>query len=84
MLSFYVLVALLIVTGTLPIAALVVALAVPKLVTVWGPFSRPKPDEPPEGFPIWPLWYAALAFVHTRRAGGLLILGLAVGVILGW
>jgi 1,4-dihydroxy-2-naphthoate octaprenyltransferase len=84
MVSFYVLVALLIVTGTLPIAALLVALAVPKLVTVWGPFSRPKPDEPPEGFPIWPLWYAALAFVHTRRAGGLLILGLAVGVILGW
>jgi hypothetical protein len=30
------------------------------------------------------LWFAALAFVHTRRAGGLLVLGLIVGVILGW
>ena len=51
---------------------------------MWGPFSQPKPAEPPENFPIWPLWFAALAFVHTRRAGGLLVLGLIVGVILGW
>ena len=29
--------------------------------------------EPPDGFPIWPLWFAALAFVHTRLAGGLLV-----------
>jgi 1,4-dihydroxy-2-naphthoate octaprenyltransferase len=84
MVSFYVLVALLVGLGTLPIAALLVLFALPKLVTIWAPFSRPKPAEPPEGFPIWPLWYAALAFVHTRRAGGLLVLGLIVGVILGW
>jgi 1,4-dihydroxy-2-naphthoate polyprenyltransferase len=84
MVSFYVLVVLLVGTGTFPIAALIVLLALPKLVTVWGPFSQPKPDEPPEGFPIWPLWFAALAFVHTRRAGGLLVLGLIPGVILGW
>src|SRR5205823_1581350 len=63
---------------------LIVVLALHKLATVWTPFSRPKPAEPPENFPIWPLWFAALAFVHTRRAGGLLVLGLIVGVILGW
>jgi 1,4-dihydroxy-2-naphthoate octaprenyltransferase len=84
MVSFYVLVVLLVGTGTLPIAALIVLLALQKLATVWTPFSRPKPAEPPENFPIWPLWFAALAFVHTRRAGGLLVLGLIVGVILGW
>jgi 1,4-dihydroxy-2-naphthoate polyprenyltransferase len=84
MISFYVLVILLVGTGTLPIAALIVLLALPKLAKVWGPFSRPKPAEPPENFPIWPLWFAALAFVHTRRAGGLLVLGLVAGVILGW
>ena len=84
MASFYVLVVLLVGTGTLPIAALLVLLALPKLAKVWGPFSQPKPAEPPENFPIWPLWFAALAFVHTRRAGGLLVLGLIVGVILGW
>jgi 1,4-dihydroxy-2-naphthoate polyprenyltransferase len=84
MVSFYVLVALLVGLGTLPIAALLVVFALPKLVTIWTPFSEPKPSEPPEGFPIWPLWFAALAFIHTRRAGGLLVLGLIVGVILGW
>jgi 1,4-dihydroxy-2-naphthoate octaprenyltransferase len=84
MVAFYVLVVLLVGTGTLPIAALIVLLALPKLAKVWRPFSQPKPAEPPENFPIWPLWFAALAFVHTRRAGGLLVLGLIVGVILGW
>jgi 1,4-dihydroxy-2-naphthoate polyprenyltransferase len=84
MASFYPVVAALVVTRTLPVAALLVLLAVPKLVSVWGPFTRPKPATPPDGFPIWPLWYAAFAFVHTRRAGGLLVLGLAVGAILGW
>ena len=84
MISFYVLVVLLVGTGTLPIAALIVLVALRKLATVWRPFSQPKPAEPPENFPIWPLWFAALAFVHTRRAGGLLVLGLIVGVILGW
>ena len=84
MISFYVLVVLLVGTGTLPIAALIVLVALHKLATVWRPFSQPKPAEPPENFPIWPLWFAALAFVHTRRAGGLLVLGLIVGVILGW
>jgi 1,4-dihydroxy-2-naphthoate octaprenyltransferase len=84
MVAFYVLVALLVGVGTFPIAALLVMLAVPKLVKIWPAFSQPKPSEPPQGFPIWPLWYAALAFVHTRRAGGLLVLGLIVGVILGW
>jgi 1,4-dihydroxy-2-naphthoate octaprenyltransferase len=84
MISFYVLVVLLVGTGTLPIAALIALVALHKLATVWRPFSQPKPAEPPENFPIWPLWFAALAFVHTRRAGGLLVLGLIVGVILGW
>ena len=84
MVSFYPLVALLVATRTFPVAALVVVLALPKLVSVWGPMSRPKPDEPPAGFPIWPLWYAAFAFIHTRRAGGLLVLGLAIGALVGW
>jgi 1,4-dihydroxy-2-naphthoate octaprenyltransferase len=84
MIAFYVLVMALVVVRTFPVAALLVALAIPRLVRVWRPFSEPKPAEPPERFPIWPLWYAAFAFVHTRRAGGLLVLGLVVGVILGF
>jgi 1,4-dihydroxy-2-naphthoate polyprenyltransferase len=28
------------------------------------------------------LWYAALAWVHVRQAGGLLVVGLAIGAAL--
>jgi 1,4-dihydroxy-2-naphthoate octaprenyltransferase len=31
---------------------------------------------------VWPLWYAALAFVHVRQAGALLVMGLAIGALL--
>jgi hypothetical protein len=35
------------------------------------------------GFPIWPLWFAAFAFTHTRRAAALLVAGIAVAAIFG-
>ena len=81
MLAFYPLVGLLVALGTLPILSLVCFVAVIRLVKVWGPFSKPKPDAPPPGFPIWPLWFAAIAFVHTRLAGALLVAGMFLGVL---
>jgi hypothetical protein len=30
---------------------------------------------------VWPLWYAAWTFVHTRRAGTLLIAGVALAAV---
>jgi 1,4-dihydroxy-2-naphthoate octaprenyltransferase len=45
--------------------------------------TRPRPDEPPEDFPVWPLWYAAVAFVHLRRPVALLVVGLLVAAIFG-
>jgi 1,4-dihydroxy-2-naphthoate octaprenyltransferase len=52
-------------------------------------FSHSRPQAPPPEYPpnIWPLWYAAFAFAHTRRFGGLFLLGLAVDVVAhaaGW
>jgi len=83
MVAFYPIVVGLVVAGTLPILSVLCLLGITRLVRVWGPFSQPKPDAPPAGFPIWPLWFAALAFVHTRRAGALLVVGLFLGVLLG-
>jgi 1,4-dihydroxy-2-naphthoate octaprenyltransferase len=57
---------------------LVVVLALPRLARVWKGFLAPPPAHPPKHYPIWPLWYAAIAFVHVRRAGGLLVVGLVV------
>ena len=79
MVGFYVLVALCVLVGAMPWPALLVVLGLPRLVKVWPRFLRPPPAEPPAGFPVWPLWYAALAWLHTRQAGLLLVLGLAVG-----
>ncbi len=82
MVGFYVLVAVAVLVGAMPWPALLVVLALPQLVKIWPSFRRPPPDHPPPGFPVWPLWYAALAFLHVRRAGALLVVGLAVGAVL--
>jgi 1,4-dihydroxy-2-naphthoate polyprenyltransferase len=79
MAAFYPLVALCVVVDAMPWPALAVVLAIPRLAKVWRRFDGPRPDGPPPGFPVWPLWYAALAWVHVRQAGALLVLGLAVG-----
>ena len=46
--------------------------------------GEPKPTESPMPNPVWPLWFAPHAFLLTRRAGGLLILGMIAGAIVGW
>lgn len=79
MLTYYVAVVALVIAGALPWPALLTFGAVPLLVRTLRAYARPAPTEPPADYPVWPLWWAPLAFVHTRRAGGLLILGL-----LGW
>jgi 1,4-dihydroxy-2-naphthoate octaprenyltransferase len=79
MVGYYAGVVVCVVVGALPWPALVTLLAVPMLVRVLKSFAQPKPLEAPPDNPVWPLYWAALAFLHTRRAGGLLILGL-----LGW
>ncbi|MDI1463642.1 prenyltransferase [Catellatospora sp. KI3] len=76
MVGFYAGVVVLVAVRALPWTALLVLLAVPMLVKVVGAFNRPVPAEPPAGNPVWPLWWAPIAFLHTRRAGGLLLLGL--------
>jgi 1,4-dihydroxy-2-naphthoate octaprenyltransferase len=61
---------------------LLVVLGIPRLLDVLRQFSAPKPEVPPHGYVGWPLWYVGGAFVHTRRAGGLLILGLLLNAVL--
>jgi 1,4-dihydroxy-2-naphthoate octaprenyltransferase len=76
MVAFYLGVVVLVVTGALPWPALLALGGLPTLVWVWRRYAEPRPVEPPPDNPVWPLWWAPLAFIHTRRAGGLLILGL--------
>ena len=64
-----------------PWVALVV-LGIPRLVEVIRVFSAPRPATPPPDYPVWPLWFVSAAFIHTRRAGGLLVLGLLLNALL--
>ena len=79
--AFFFLVLCLVLTGTLGVWTLLVFGAVPKLLQVLRVLNQPKPDKPPAGYPLWPLWYVAWAFLVTRRAGALLVVGLLIDAI---
>ena len=61
---------------------LLVVLGLPRLVSVLQVFSKPKPEVEPHSYVGWPLWFVGQAFIHTRRAGALLILGLLLNAFL--
>ena len=84
MAAFYLAVIVLIPLGALPWTALIALVGITRLWKAWPYLRKPRPEKRPENFPVWPLWYAAVTFVHTRRAGALLVLGLLVGAILGF
>jgi 1,4-dihydroxy-2-naphthoate octaprenyltransferase len=64
-----------------PWVALVV-LGLPLLVKVLRVFNQPRPEVAPHSYVGWPLWFVGQAFIHTRRAGALLILGLLLNAFL--
>ena len=83
MIAFYPLTLLAVVVGLLGPWVLLVVLGIPRLLSVLKVFDQPKPLAPPPGYPErgWPLWFVGYAFVHTRRAGGLLTLGLLLNAL---
>ena len=79
--GFFPAVILLVLSGDLPVWTLLSLLAIPRVLQTLKTFDEPKPTEPPENFPIWPLWYVAWAFVTARFCGGLLIAGLILAAL---
>ncbi len=69
--------------GALPWPTLFALGGMYRLAKVWRWFRAPRPQRPPVPVPVWPLWFAALAFVHLRVTGPLLVLGLAAAAIVG-
>lgn len=84
MVTFYVAIGGLVAAGVLGIWSLVVFLGVPRLVATLRVLREPPPETAPERYPIWPLWYVAWAFIHTRRAGMLLIAGMIANAMFPW
>jgi len=82
MIAFYPIVVGAAVVGWLGPFALLVVLGIPRLVEVLRIFGAPRPAEAPPDYPIWPLWFVSAAFIHTRRAGALLVAGLFLNAVL--
>lgn len=82
MILYYLTVLALVASGMLGIWLLLVALALPRLIEVLGTYRQPKPEEPPEDYPVWPLWFVSAAFYHNKLAGGMFILGLILNLLL--
>jgi len=79
----YVLTLYLVLNGYLSGLMLVVFFAAPWAWRAIQVYRSERPAAPPPEYPpgIWPLWYAALSFQHTRRFGMLFLLGLILDVI---
>ncbi|MBI4517628.1 MAG: prenyltransferase [Deltaproteobacteria bacterium] len=79
----YVLVAVLVWSGYLSVLLLAVLFALQWYWRAVRVYAHPRPAGPPPEYPpnIWPLWYSAFAFQHTRRFGSLFLLGLAADVL---
>ncbi len=78
--GFQVSIAALVIAAVFSLWTLVVVAALPHLVKTARVYRRPKPQRAPERYPVWPLWFVAWAFVHSRRAGALLVLGLLLAL----
>ncbi len=61
---------------------LIVFFAFKDAITAIKFLNKPRPAEPPKGYPAWPTWFSAVCFVHNRNFGGLFILGLILDTIL--
>lgn len=55
---------------------LLVFLAYKPARTALQRLSKPRPDGPPAGYPIWPRWFSTVCFVHNRVFSNFFVLGL--------
>jgi 1,4-dihydroxy-2-naphthoate octaprenyltransferase len=80
----YLFVAALIITGYFTPIMLAVILALRQLLLVLQVYRQPRPSKPPPDYPEegWPLWFVAFAFLHNRSFGLLFILALLVDTVL--
>ncbi len=83
MVAFYLVLVAAVGAEALPWPSLLAVAALPAFIKADAMLRRPRPEAPPPRFPIWPLWFAAGAFLHTRRAGALMVLGMAIAAVAG-
>jgi 1,4-dihydroxy-2-naphthoate octaprenyltransferase len=74
----------LVLMGSFGWVLLLVLLNVPALPRLLGVFARPKPEVAPLHYPseVWPLWFSAHAFSHTRKFTSLFLVGVVIDTLL--
>lgn len=82
LLTQFVLLVVLVVTGALGPVVLVTLLALREFRQVYKTFRQPRPTDCPDDFPkdAWPLYLVAHAFVYNRRFSLYFLLGLLIDV----
>jgi 1,4-dihydroxy-2-naphthoate octaprenyltransferase len=80
--GFYMLVLVESILNVIPIASLLTLFSLGRAREVWGMLSAPRPEKPPQDWPIWPLWFVGWCFHLAKLAGGLLIAGMAGQILL--
>ncbi len=73
----------LVISGSFSWPLLLVFFNTPNLLQALRIFQQPKPAEKPSDYPadIWPLWFSAHAFRHTRKFTSLFLLGVLADVL---
>jgi 1,4-dihydroxy-2-naphthoate octaprenyltransferase len=79
----YVLCAVLVIAGSYSWTLLVVLINLPLMKSLLTVFAAPKPENQPSNYPeeVWPLWFSAHAFRHTRRFTSLFLLGVILDTL---
>jgi 1,4-dihydroxy-2-naphthoate polyprenyltransferase len=74
----------LVATGSFGWPLLLVLVNLPRLRPLYQVFQQPKPSTPPGGYPaeVWPLWFSAQAFRHTRYFTSLFLAGVILDTLL--
>jgi len=80
----YLLCAILVLAGSFSWVLLLVLLGARSWPRLQAVFNRPKPERPPADYPedVWPLWFSAHAFRHTRQFTTLFLIGVVLDTIL--
>ncbi len=80
----YLLSIVLVANGSFGWPLLLVLLNLPRLPDLFRVYREPKPDAAPAGYPqdVWPLWFSAHAFRHTRHFTSLFLLGVILDTLL--
>lgn len=80
----YLLCLVLVLSGSFSIALLLVCINLASLPQLLRVFARAKPDSPPPDYPpeVWPLWFSAHAFSHTRKFTSLFLVGMLLDTLL--